>query len=139
MNTIQQQLADRLYELLPHKKELEFGCEWKLNNDIWTYANGFSFIKNNKNSWSGVLPEKDVIIGQPLGIADIFSALSQKTHFDFFVQLFNDSKLVIKIAESMGDDEVNTWGESVVYNLSQDNILNQSDELCKLCLGLLNK
>lgn len=38
--TIQQKLAEKLYELLPHKKELEFGeedkcfCKSKTPNDV---------------------------------------------------------------------------------------------------------
>lgn len=123
MNTIQQQLADRLYELLPHKKELEFGCEWKLNNDIWTYANGFSFIKNNKNSWSGVLPEKDVIIGQPLHLADLLLAIDKHT---------DETNNYIYTVWTTG-----LFADKVKYNLSQDNILNQSDELCKWALEIL--
>lgn len=39
---IQQQLATRLYELLPHKKELEFGCEVELKLKVFLNVQSIS-------------------------------------------------------------------------------------------------
>lgn len=135
---IQQKLATRLYELLPHKKELEFGCEifnktlnqklvvthFSSNNEcINCYYYGES---NTTWIWKKYLDDTFEIIGQPLRLADLLMAInaieikeagtdSQKLHVD--------SSRLPKIM----------WK----YDLGKDNILDQSDEFCEFVLELL--
>lgn len=125
MKIIQQQLADRVYELLPHKKELEFGCEVEVGfgeykervSVITICADGSGFYTNGnykeKLSILARIPIK--IIGQPIRLADLFSAL---LYTQFFTNDFI-GKIVSK------------------YNLSKDNILDQSDEFCEFVYNLI--
>jgi hypothetical protein len=127
MRTIQEQLADRIYELLPEKKELGFGCEVKF---------GFSSARycGEDNDWvylevlEPVRPIKEIqkvgktlalkIIGQPIRLADLLLAISEEYGWIY-------SRDVRKIFYN--------------YDLSRDNILEQSDEFCKFALEILNK
>jgi hypothetical protein len=45
METPQEKLAERMYELLPHKKELEFGCVFNFISN----NNKLIFLNFNKN------------------------------------------------------------------------------------------
>lgn len=181
MKTIQQQLADKIYELLPHKKELKFGCEVKIippstfekYPDVF-YKNGvylnpeksiieyiaviqqdyplggfatrydiaFKYKHQNKyidgdggkdyihislksKVWDMMISSKKIeIIGQPLHLADLLLAIDKHT---------DETNNYIYTVWTTG-----LFADKVKYNLSQDNILNQSDELCKFCLELLN-
>lgn len=135
MKSIQQQLADILYEILPHKKELEFGCEVKINSDeyplineeivriITCKPNGLNEVRLlDQSNWFKVSAISE-IIGQPLRLADLLLAIE---------------KIYIEREHSYLGSINDKFGAVVsTYNLSQDNILAQSDELCKWALELL--
>lgn len=143
--TIQQQLANRLYELLPHKKELEFGCQFIWKEDLKD-KNGYCAVFEN---W--VSKEKTVrcltrpfftqavveishiteTIGQPLRLADLLLAIGkQDLHYiKMWVSDNTDNHMLV-----LENPETNT---RVKYNLQDDNILNQSNELCEFALDLL--
>lgn len=136
METIQQQLANRLYELLPHKKELEFGCEVKIDSDeyplineeiirfITCKPNGLNEVRLlDQSNWFKVSAISE-IIGQPLRLADLLMAINQNT--DEGIYVLDDG--------TFADREDVVLGE---FNLSKDNILDQSDEFCKFALELL--
>lgn len=144
--TIQEQLCARVYELLPEKKELEFGCEVKIDGGYTRQVISIEYEDNADTpyrvlthsdtidlmQWSDV---KDIeIIGQPLGIAELLLAIG-KQDLHYVKMWVSDNidtyNLILEI-----DNDIKS---RVKYNLSQDNLLNQSNELCELCLGLLNK
>jgi hypothetical protein len=118
--TIQEKTAERVYEILPHKKELEFGCEYKALGQTFIQLNGlrstekempqgfylFDMFEND-----GVVTE---IIGQPIRLADILLAIDE-----------------------VRDDWDYKCDALQKYNLSKDNLLNQSSEFCEMILGLL--
>lgn len=147
MKTIQEKLCDRVYELLPEKKELEFGCEvkaqrWNKNQNLsWGKGafiqkdmfSGNPYIMYSKNDLDFAY-HKIEIIGQPLGIAELLLAIG-KQDLHYVKMWVSDNidthNLILEI-----DNDIKS---RVKYDLSQDNLLNQSNELCELCLGLLNK
>ena len=155
MQTKQQQLATRLYELLPHKKELEFGC--RIEKVFWYDSEQDK--KEGKVSWKRTISEygeegvviKDLrseflpmwvddgeqlefkiqpddivsfeIIGQPLRLADLLMAIGKRnSSVPFYKNKFERSNL----------EEI-----YLQYNLSKDNILDQSTEFCEFVLKLL--
>lgn len=156
--TPQQKIIDRLYELLPHKKELEFGCEV-----IWTspaseenkqkskkykavvirnWKNGaVSILENfhvNVTQSTHTILENDIeIIGQPLRLADLLVAIAKvKTKGTMYMRddgvLFHWKKFA-----PGGSGNHHVESDYIEYNLSKDNILDQSDETCDFCLKLL--
>jgi len=136
MKSPQQKLAEKLYELLPHKKELEFGCEIQTHFDGVQTITHRHKIGNVKECWGtttgtygSLCNDEDIkeIIGQPLRLADLLMALSQVG------EVTRGGKYLINIVAD---------GNSFIdyrWSLSKDNILDQSDELCEFCLGLLDK
>lgn len=167
MKTIQEQLCDRVYELLPEKKELGFGCEIEalIGDDImWAdietgkvmYECGMCTKHKRQSSCSSDCDMQDAIgvlfgsedngysivtmaksatykiIGQPLRLADLLLAICKqyKNHPSF---------ITVNAMGQVYEFEEAEEALKAKYDLSQDNLLNQSDELCKLCLGLLNK
>jgi hypothetical protein len=129
--TPQQKIAERLYELLPHKKELEFGCEVKHKKRGTGKYVGIN--KRLKNLWFDNEEEpiyaidiggNSEIIGQKLGIADILLAII-KTGNDVGLEILS------------GQLSFNTEYEYRKYNLEKDNILEQSDLFCESLLELL--
>lgn len=140
MKTIQQQLCDKIYELLPHKKELEFGCElndgsilydiryephYKENLYWFTSNTGISHRYTKNRLEENILKFGLKIIGQALRLADLLLAI--ETYGNFTENPFWHS------------DTTDYYNNKIIreYKLSQDNILKQSDELCKFCLELL--
>jgi len=141
MPTLQQQLANKIYEILPQKKELSFGCKI-LYSTLSGYPQseivltGLHLIKDNKLflpvGFDGemCIGKIDEVIGQPIRLADLLSAIGR----DIFL---GNEKVDIAITP------FKLWiakkGEPMnkCYDLSNDNILNQSDEFCEFCLGLL--
>ena len=132
--TPQQQLANRLYELLPHKKELEFGTTLQYKNDepyillneiddhnclIYYTRNGNVEEMDNSNL---------EIIGQPLRLADLLLALDKR---NISIDITSYGEII--------DNKKNAMARmtGIEYNLQDDNILNQSNELCEFALGLL--
>ena len=146
--TLQEKLATRLYELLPHKKELEFGCEifnktlnqklvvthFSSNNEcINCYYYGES---NTTWIWKKYLDDTFEIIGQPLRLADLLMAI-EKVLDDNHICYVNSvgAVYVLDMNKSYQKQfEDTNYGE---YNLSKDNILDQSDEFCEFVLELL--
>jgi hypothetical protein len=165
---IQQQLATRLYELLPHKKELEFGC--RIEKVFWYDSEQDK--KEGKVSWKRTISEygkegvviKDLrseflpmwvddgeqlefeiqpndivsfeIIGQPLRLADLLMAI-EKVLNDNHICYVNSvgAVYILDMNKSYQKQfEDTNYGE---YNLSKDNILDQSDEFCEFVLELL--
>jgi hypothetical protein len=135
--TPQEKIANRLYELLPHKKELEFGCKVLMKHNVigdhdvicaLYHGENFSFnlsLRGNKDYYP-----KDVveIIGQPLRLADILLAIGKS---NYGIDSNGNFGLLSDLDSGILENRC------VKYNLSKDNILDQSDELCDFCLGLL--
>lgn len=126
--TIQQKCAERIYELLPHKRELEFGCELEdggnfpiicINSNTFIYK-GNSEMLDTQDVLDWIELRDIEIIGQPIRLADVLMAIGK----DELELLFNDDVLVVSRIVSM-------------YNLEKDNILDQSDEFCELLLDLI--
>lgn len=129
--SLQQKIAERMYELLPHKKELEFGCEYRALGQTFVQLNGlrstekempqgfylFDMFEND-----GVVTE---IIGQPIRLADILLA----------IEIHHKSCDFITISSS--GFVVHHQKDICSYNLEKDNILDQSDEFCEFLLELL--
>lgn len=157
--TIQEKLAQRIYELLPHKKELEFGCTfWIYSGDhkkklhCYMVSDTHYALKEYKTSnnyiWEinkeQILSSGGEIIGQPLRLADLLMAIEitnsdysksnrpYNIHLDFQATWIEGKHLLI--THALGDPILNKEGQ---YNLSKDNILDQSDDLCSFCLELL--
>ncbi len=144
---IQQQLATRLYELLPHKKELEFGCVTvnkipttgeildtrvvieKRGDDITTFSGGFTFL-NKKSAFGIGNTAYFEIIGQPLRLANLLITIK-------YISDFNALKTHTGNISKGGYKETNLEKLINNYNLSKDNILDQSDEFCEFVLELL--
>lgn len=98
--TIQQKLANRMYELLPHKtyKELSTG-------------------ENHENII--------INVSEPLRLADVFVVISKTAYVN--------SLLTTMIHK----DETLTIADLPVYDVSKDNILDQSDEFCEFVYELI--
>ena len=78
---ILQKLANRIYELLPHKKELEFGCEYRALGQTFVQLNGLRSTEKEMPQGlylldmfenDGIVTE---IIGQPIRLDSIVEAL----------------------------------------------------------------
>lgn len=142
--TPQQKLANRIYELLPHKKELEFGCEIIYGSDFGgeprkvTIGNPYSVEKGKVlNPWNrDDTDDLFEIIGQPLHLADLLLAISGTGGRGGIISIETPDAKEFDIE----DYYVDTMVAKILsdYNLQNDNILNQSDELCEFCLELLN-
>jgi hypothetical protein len=148
MKTIQEQLAERIYEILPHKKELEFGCKIQFgfssatiigkeeNGDYQlvkkqVVGSGDEIIVQSPNMLN-ILVKKYGIVGQPLRLADLLHAMYKSEDK-------NESKWSY-IAGVAGDKlyfDAPSNNKAIVYNISQDNILSQSDEFCEWALQIL--
>ena len=103
--TIQQKLAERIYELLPHKKELE---PIESNNEFTTCK----------------------VIYEPIRLADVLIAIKHIDSTEFY--FIDPHHFEIAIG-----DLFETQKE--YYNLSKDNILDQSDEFCEFIYKLLSE
>lgn len=130
--TPQQKIAERIYDLLPHKKELAFGC--KVKHKKRGIARYVGINKRVKNLWFDNEEEpiyaidiggNSEIIGQPIRLADILLAI--KKH--------------ITVTEDKDWLPFDVLCRKVIiqnhYNLEKDNILDQSDEFCEFLLELL--
>lgn len=140
MKSIQQQCAERLYELLPHKKELGFGCEVKIKDyprihdvfmvvDITNHLNGERTCRITGFNDYFEADELE-IIGQPIRLADILLALSKVgagVNYTFYAGCFYKVDLHSQI-----------YSLCVEYNLEKDNILDQSDETAQFICDILS-
>ncbi len=139
--TIQEKTAERIYEILPHKKELEFGCVVEVN--VAGYNNciyNIEYIKPNTEYFDGNIigelildsyyggdrAKSFTIIGQPIRLADILLAISK----------IKNKKEDIGYSDWYDQVKQITW-DSNGYNLSQDNLLNQSDETAQFIYDIL--
>jgi hypothetical protein len=105
--TIQEKTAERVYEILPHKKGYVI-------HDTETRI----------NSITGDLEEIKVDNGkrnEAIRLADILLAIG-KEKLEWLYD--EDTLVVLRLLTS--------------YNLSKDNLLNQSSEFCEMILGLLD-
>ena len=142
--TIQEQLAERIYEILPHKKELEFGCKIQFgfssatiigkeeNGDYQlikkqVVGSGDEIIVQSPNMLN-ILVEKYGIVGQPIRLADLLLAISKNLKKGDVINCHINSR---------GELSIRTLEEIKDYNLSQDNILLQSDDFCEWALQIL--
>ncbi len=135
--TPQQKIAERIYELLPRKKELEFGCRVSFNRghglEYGTYLQDIGLFEViNPDDYSyGIFQITNgsgnayKVIGQPIRLADILMAINKYT--DEGIYVLDDGTFADREDIVLGD-----------YNLSKDNILEQSDEFCEFLLELLN-
>jgi hypothetical protein len=133
MKTIQEQVASRIYEILPHKKELEFGCEVSfgfssavfcgVDND-WAYLESLEPAQPIRKIIKVGKTIKLEIIGQPLRLADLLLAIGDCVSISI-----KGNKLTI--SRGGADNFI------IEYNLSQDNILSQSDDFCEWALEIL--
>ena len=137
--TIQQKLANRIYELLPHKKELGFGCEILDRKDnIQKRIAGSNGEEKVLIKGIGEIEKYKLldisnfeIIGQPLRLADLLMAIGKLSKPLPELQLCN-IQLDISKRGSNGRD-------NCLYNLQDDNILDQSDKFCEFVYKLLEK
>jgi hypothetical protein len=133
--TIQQQCASRIYELLPEKKKLSFGCEveYKTYSTIIPLARGIVTSSNKDGICiNGDYWEKDrinQIIGQPLRLADILRAIDLQTNGSCPVCATNGLLYI-------GHYKNGKHSESA-YNPKKDNILEQSDDFCEFLLEII--
>jgi hypothetical protein len=139
---IQQQAADRVYELIPELKELSFGCEviedkvkqtvikyvhTKYDSDcgeVYTTEHPTEFHKK----WRYYENDSFKIIGHPIRLADILRAINKHSS-DFMVVSENGSFL-----KRTAPKEYEKMGE---YDFTKDNLLEQSDEFCEWLLKIL--
>ena len=135
--TIQQQLANRVYELLPEMKELRFGCVVTFNRKKAIYVNSFTG-HDYLHFPDEHLPPQDIgkdlilnkveVVGLPLGVAEVLRAIGKNRDGNYI---------------SVGDDGILFNGEKfatenrLAWNLSTDNTLEQSDECCEFLLSIL--
>lgn len=129
---IQQKCAERLYELLPHKKELEFGTAWEDEQAKWVYVAGFSITTSQIGGWTSMKPEESQIIGQPLRLAEILIATERRWRTMYGVNPIDGLKRDVPLREGVMLYEICSK-----YDLYKDNILDQSDEFCEFVLELL--
>ena len=143
--TPQQQLANRLYELLPHKKELEFGCLIKNKKDsdsecaiLCMNSLGLAHIIERINDGEIFWQKNEVkyddieIIGQPLRLTDLLLAITGNG-IKRWVYVLEIKKWISTNGQGISTRELIVS----MYNLQDDNILNQSNELCEFALDLL--
>lgn len=141
--TIQQQCAERIYELLPEKKELSFGCEVKptyVGREDYGYNGvyilGHNGYYNKANSSTEALHYEPLdaglfeIIGHPIRLADILRAIAKISRPLPELKLFS-VQLDISKRGTYGRD-------NCLYNLSKDNLLEQSDDTAQFIYDIIS-
>jgi len=127
--TPQQKLAEKIYEILPDKKVLVSGCEvtqnsyGKTTKHIITdhYRGGVA-----ESYWNTVdgdtVNDEDIISfsGEPIRLADVIRAIEEVGQIE--------NKRIHGIVFG---------GYTYSYNLSKDNILEQSDKFCEYVYKIL--
>jgi len=127
--TIQEKLRDRIYELLPEKKELSFGCNTiegiflKQDKD-----KGYFYTEENLNIVSKNDFEILDIIGQPLRLADLLLAIGIKYDYQQEPEIY---EFICSKFDRNGIDK------KAFYNLSKDDIMLQTDEFCEFAYKLI--
>lgn len=127
---IQQQLATRLYELLPHKKELMVCSE--CNGEGWILVNesghGCNGTDEDCNRTCPIPIQKQVGCEYCLGSG----------YFETPVKIrLADLLMAIESKWSWASYSTHWMNTVRMYNLHKDNILDQSDEFCEFVLELL--
>jgi len=133
--TIQQQCAERIYELLPEKKELSFGCEVKptyVGREDYGYNGvyilGHNGYYNKANSSTEALHYEPLdaglfeIIGHPIRLADILRAMYIKARKDEDRKGYADYQVLDVVHK---------------YNKAKDNILEQDTAFCEWLLEII--
>jgi len=121
MKSIQQQCVERIYELLPHKKELKFGCEVIKSEMYQGVVVGEAYEQIaylNYGAMKVYLAPKEhfEIIGQPITISNVINAVITYEHHKFFDKKERD-EAIIKLID--------------LAEFSKDNLLEQSNDFCK--------
>lgn len=80
-----------------------------------------------------ILSSGGEIIGQPLRLADLLMAIEEKKKFNSSWEPYRNA--ITKLLMPYYDQ--GKYQNDRFYNLSKDNILDQSDDLCSFCLELL--
>jgi len=131
MKSIQQQCVERIYELLPQKKELKFGCEVIKSEMYQGVVVGEAYEQIaylNYGAMKVYLAPKEhfEIIGQPIRLADLLLAIDKELHNEVGIEFLSGCL-------SFSHKE---YGYAK-YNISNDNILSQSDEFCEFLWELI--
>lgn len=161
--TPQEKLQNRLYELLPHKKELAFGCAIKLYDDesntpIGRYISEITLINapGNRGIEAEIFGNTCVqhfpldefhqwykVIGQQLHLADLLLAIESRVkitgdEYDWFktggVMVSSQGTIYTQELDNSFNRSQDIVSE---YNLQDDNILNQSDDFCEWAYELI--
>lgn len=130
--TIQERLAEKIYELLPEKLELTFGCNTSEGIFLKQDKNkGYFFTEDSLT----VVPKTEFKIlgikGQPIRLADVLRVVEKvdnNKNYNNLVKYPYFQNFMMYLA---------TKQKSGFYNLSQDNILNQSNEFCEFIYNLI--
>jgi len=137
---IQQQLCNRLYELLPHKKELVFGCIVVDKNSKEQFYvvrsgdedEGFDMtLASNKTLYLYQASSKDTnieIIGSPLTLSDVLMAIKQLAEKKS--EELNSTVPIVEYIEKTIKEVVCKWDLSKTAD-------EQSDEVCEFLLSIL--
>lgn len=108
--TIQQQLAERIYELLPHKKHILYGIK-------------ILVVSQDKIGTTS---------GEKIRLSDIMVCLDEFATSDFCGMLISTGGIIQVRNRSHVFRIVKP-----TYNLKQDDVLKQSDEFCEFIYNLI--
>jgi len=145
--TPQQQLCERLYEILPKKKELVFGCEIVIDDMFFyvtditkkvEYKDGFFERINLRSKYGEVstsiknTPEGLAfceIIGSPLTALDVLTALHYREHTPYFSIQQAGGLIRTSIDE--------TWGHTGISLDLSKTVDKWEDETCLFLIDIL--
>jgi hypothetical protein len=130
--TIQEKTAERIYEILPHKKNRCTTCD-----GLGILQCGHESHFTNCNTTCPCFGEKECldcegsgyILYEPIRLADILLAIDYSSDIKIELDL-SEAGNVLRVTDFNTD-------VSTTCNLSQDNLLNQSSDFCEMLLGLL--
>lgn len=112
--TIQEQCAERIYELLPELKDLKKGCIIQGETGEGTVL----YTRTNQNQET-IPKERQVVL------SDILRAIPQNKLQDIGINF-----VWSEVGRAFAFSKHNSFGR-VFYDISQDNLLLQSDEFCE--------
>jgi len=125
--SIQQKLAERIYELLPHKKELEFGCKVKISNSIpidfrelGMFVNGICTGDRVIDDF-GVYVKNDLIRGNP----SWFEIIGQPIRLDSIVEVLT----LLKASDEQLLGLVKLWQPNKPFENQEDKLYTELGQL----------